>query len=445
MRNASVHFDNCGPESWGTESAAIPARREEIDGFEPIRTLKGCKRLAQASVQVTPSFFASRGDSQVLGRIAPAQSNPTPGIPTVRMVSWVRMTQTRFVTSGVFFMFRLKNRIVVPALLIALSALPIRGETAPSNRLDAYPEIEPFETGYLRVSDVHEIYYELSGRRDGTPVFVLHGGPGGGSYPGLRRYHDPSKWLIVLHDQRGAGKSKPYADLRDNNTPALVEDIEKLRRHLKLDKVHLFGGSWGSTLAVAHAEAYPDRVSSLVLRGVFLGAKSEIDHFYHGGVEPYFPEVFARLPAILPAPEKLDYPRQLLAILQGDDPERRKSASLGWAGYEIRISRVGKTDAYLDEVFKDWDPFDFSLIENHYMAAGCFLEEGQLLRNAGKMASIPTVIVQGRYDLICPPITAYKLHKVLPKSRLIMVEDAGHSGGEPGIRSALIEATRSLE
>lgn len=342
-------------------------------------------------------------------------------------------------------MFLLMNRIFVSALLIALSALPTRGETAPSNRLDAYPEIEPFETGYLKVSDVHEIYYELCGRRDGKPVFVLHGGPGGGSYPGLRRYHDPSKWLIVLHDQRGAGKSKPYADLRDNNTPALVEDIEKLRRHLKLDKVHLFGGSWGSTLAVAHAEAHPDRVSSLVLRGVFLGAKSEIDHFYHGGVEPYFPEVYDRLRSLIPTPACGNFPVQLLSLLRSDDPEIRKRASLGWAGYEIRISSVGKTDAYLDEVFKNWDPFDFSLIENHYMAAACFLDEGQLLKNAGKIASIPTVIVQGRYDLICPPITAYKLHKALPSSKLIMVEDAGHSGSEPGIRSALIEATKSLE
>ena len=310
---------------------------------------------------------------------------------------------------------------------------------------DFYPEIEPFETGYLKVSDAHEIYYELCGNRDGKPVMILHGGPGGGSYPELRRYHDPSKWLIVLHDQRGAGKSKPFCELQDNNTAALVEDIEKLRQHLKLDRVQILGGSWGSTLGLAFAQKHPESVSSLVLRGVFLATKSEIDHFYHGGTEAFFPDVFDRLRSVVPKPQQRDYPRQLLAMLQSDDPDARRRASLGWAGYEIRISAVGKTDAYPEQVFKEWDPFDFSLIENHYMANACFLDEGQLLRGAKKMGSIPAVIVQGRYDMICPPITAYKLHKELPASRLIMVEDAGHSGSEPGIRSAMIEAARSFE
>lgn len=336
----------------------------------------------------------------------------------------------------------IKSAVVLLWLLRSVHA----GELATDKKFhDYYPEIEPFETGFLKVSDVHEIYYELCGNRDGKPVMVLHGGPGGGSYPPLRRYHDPSKYLIVLHDQRGAGKSRPSCELRDNNTQALVEDVEKLRKHLNLGKVQVFGGSWGSTLGLAYAEAYPDSVQSLVLRGVFLGTKAEIDHFYHGGVQAHYPEVFEKLQSILPEPAKLNYPQQLLSMLQSDDLEKRKRASLGWAGYEIRLVRLESSDAEVAQTFEKWDPYDFSLIENHYMANRCFLEEGQLLRDAKKIGAIPTVIVQGRYDVICPPITAYKLHQALPKSKLVIVEAAGHSAGEPAIRSALIEAARSLE
>lgn len=330
--------------------------------------------------------------------------------------------------------------------LIMLASAAHAAPDAPKPQLrDFFPEIEPFETGYLKVSDLHEIYYELCGKRDGVPVMVLHGGPGGGSYPTLRRYHDPSKWLIILHDQRGAGKSKPHCELTDNTTQALVDDVEKLRRHLRLGKVHLFGGSWGSTLAVAYAEAHPEHVSSMVLRGVFLASKAEIDHFYHGGVDPFFPEAFAQLQALLPSPEKHNYPEQLLKLLRSDNAAVRERASRGWARYEIRLSSVGRTDQDADRVLADWDPYDFSLIENHYMANGCFVKDTQLLDQAARIADFPTVIVQGRFDMVCPPITAWKLHKALPRSRLVMVEDAGHSGGDPPIRSALIEAAKSLE
>lgn len=308
-----------------------------------------------------------------------------------------------------------------------------------------FPEIEPFETGYLKVSDEHEIHYELCGNPKGKPTMLLHGGPGGGCYPTMRRYHDPAKWLIVLHDQRGAGKSKPYAELKNNNTQALVADIEQLRQHLKLDKVQIFGGSWGSTLGVAYAEAHPENVSSLVLRGVFLGTKAETDHFYHGGVGFYFPEVFANLQSLMIEPDKHNYPQQLLTQLQKGNSDLKRKVALGWAGYELKIAHLEYSDAQVAEVFKEWDPYDFSLIENYYMANRCFLEEGQLLRDAARIATIPTVIVQGRYDVICPPITAYRLHKSLPKSKLIMVEAAGHSASEPGIRSALIEAITGFE
>jgi len=333
-------------------------------------------------------------------------------------------------------------------LVVCMVAItPLFGQTGPAEKklAELYPNIEPFDTGYLKVSDSHEIYYERCGNRGGIPVMVLHGGPGGGSYPALRRYHDPGKYHIVLHDQRGAGKSKPSCELKDNDTQALVEDIERLRKHLNLGPVQIFGGSWGSTLGVAYAEAYPENVRSLVLRGVFLGSRSEIDHFYHGGVELYFPEAYAKLRSIVPKPDQKNYPQQLLAVLQGDDAEAKKRASLGWATYEVKIAHLEQSDAEVAETFKEWDPYDFSLIENHYMAQGCFLKEGQLLRDAGKLAAIPAVIVQGRYDVICPPITAYRLHKAMPKSKLVLVEAAGHSGSEPGIRSALIEATKSLE
>jgi len=340
----------------------------------------------------------------------------------------------------------MRSSEIAVSLSLGLVAWTLAAEPESQKKLtELYPAIEPFETGFLKVSDVHEIYYELSGNPKGRPAMLLHGGPGGGSRPPMRRYHHPAKWLIVLHDQRGAGKSKPSCELKDNHTQALVEDIERLRTHLKLDKVQIWGGSWGATLGLAYAESYPENVSSLVLRGVFTATKSEIDHFYHGGVSSYFPEVFADLRALMLQPETLNYPQQLLSLLQSDDAAVKRKASLGWARYEIKISRLDFPDAQVDDVFKEWNPYDFSLIENHYMANRCFLEEGQLLQRANKIAHIPTVIVQGRYDVVCPPITAYQLHKALPKSKLMLVESAGHSASEPGIRSALIEAVNSLD
>jgi proline iminopeptidase len=207
----------------------------------------------------------------------------------------------------------------------------------------------------------------------------------------------------------------------------------------------LFGGSWGSTLALAYAERYPERVSSLVLRGVFTCTRAEVDHFYHGGVEPFFPEARDALRAVIPAPETPTWPRQLLALTTSEDAAVRDRAVRAWALYETRISEVGMTDARAEKELVGWDLLSFSRIESLYMANGCFLEEGQLLREAGRLAGIPTVIVQGRYDVICPPVTAWRLHRALPGSRLVMVEDAGHAGGAPPMRRALVEAVRSLE
>lgn len=310
--------------------------------------------------------------------------------------------------------------------------------------LDYYPPIEPYHNDFLKVSDLHEIYYEESGNPARETVFVLHGGPGGGSYPELRRYHNPESYHIVTYDQRGAGKSKPYNELKENNTPNLVEDIELLRRRLKLDKIHIFGGSWGSTLALAYAEKYPQNVSSLILRGIFLGTQREIDHFYHGDVGQYFPQVYAKLQSVLPNPKTLNYPQQFLDLLTGKDEKRKKEAARAWAAYETKVGALETTDEEVNSILDHWDPYNFSLIENYYMAHHCFLEEGQLLRDAGKLAGIPTIIVNGRYDVICPPTTAFELHQAIPGSRLVIVESAGHSGGAILMRSALIEAVHSL-
>jgi proline iminopeptidase len=338
-----------------------------------------------------------------------------------------------------------RNLIAALGLLLVLGPLGATGQTDSEKLHGLYPEIEPFQTGRLKVSDLHEIYYELCGNPEGKPVMVLHGGPGGGSYPELRRYHDPEKYLIVLHDQRGAGRSKPYCELRENNTQNLVEDIERLRRRLQLGKVQVFGGSWGSTLGLAYTETYPANVSALVIRGVFTATQRELDHFYHTGVSVYFPEVYAKLQSLIPQPARHNYAEQLLELLRSDDPEVRRRTAHAWAAYEIRLSRLEISDAEVTRMLERWDPYDFALIENYYLANKCFLEEGQLLRDARKIQHVPTFIVQGRYDVICPPISAYRLHKVLPNSKLIIVEASGHSASDPRARSALIGITKSLE
>lgn len=310
-----------------------------------------------------------------------------------------------------------------------------------------WPEIEPFKTDYLKVSDIHELYYELSGNLKGRPVFVLHGGPGAGSSPYYLRFFNPEKFLIVLHDQRGAGKSKPYAEIRENTTKNLVEDIEKLRKHLKLGKIILFGGSWGSTLAIAYGETYPENVSGMVLRGIFTATKIEIDHFYHGGVSTFFPETYERLIESVPESERHSLPRALLKLVQSEDKAQRAKYSLLWTKYEYKIGALETPDELIAEL-DDVDPIEFyafALMENYYMANSCFLEEGQLLKDAHKIRDIPVVLVNGRYDMICPPINAYRLHQKLSRSKLLIVEGAGHWMGDPPVEKALLKAMQEFE
>jgi len=309
-----------------------------------------------------------------------------------------------------------------------------------------WPEIEPFETGYLEVSDVHEIYYELVGNPDGKPVIVLHGGPGGRCSPYYRRFFNPEKFLVVLHDQRGAGRSRPYAEIRENNTANLVEDINRLRDHVGVEgKAILFGGSWGATLGLAYAEAYPEKVSGLVLRGVFTATQDEIDHFYHGGVRPFFPGVYDRLLQSLPDPDRRPLPQYLFELIESDDESVRDKIAYEWARYELRIAALNFTDAEVEGFLKDYNPLAFARLENYYMANDCFLEEGQLLREAGRLGETPVIMVNGRYDVVCPPVTAYRLHEVLPNSKLVLAEASGHWMGEPVIQSALLEAMREFE
>jgi proline iminopeptidase len=303
-----------------------------------------------------------------------------------------------------------------------------------------YPEIEPLRSGHLQVSDLHELYWETVGNPEGIPAIVLHGGPGGIAGPEMRRFFDPGRFHVLLFDQRGAIRSRPAAEWRENTTQDLVEDINFLRDHVGMEgPALLFGGSWGTTLAVAYAEAYPELVSGIVLRGVFLATRAEIDHFYHGGAAVLFPENWERLRGLLPAPERLDYHRQLFELITGDDRSRQQEAVEGWAWYELRMSSLDMTDEKADDAIRRYRESlrPFSLLENFYMMNDCFLEEDQLLRDAGRIAHIPTFIVHGRFDAICQPRSAYELSRRLDRVHLEFTQ-AGHAQGEPPTTEALV-------
>ena len=322
---------------------------------------------------------------------------------------------------------------------------PVAADSQAEESPALWPEIEPFETGTFRVSELHELYYELCGNPAGKPVFVLHGGPGTGCSPYYRRFFDPEKFLVVLHDQRGAGKSKPYAEARENDTQAMVEDIERLRAHLGLGKVLLFGGSWGTTLGLAYGETYPESVSGMVLRGIFTATAEEIDHFYHGGAAVFFPETHEKLLAALPDPDRRPLPATLLELMTTGDAETRARYARAWVAYEIKLCSLEISDERINEILDKNDVLAFGFLENHYMANGCFLEEGQLLRDAHRLSHVPITLINGRYDMVCPPVTAYRLHRKLPKSTLVIVENAGHWMGDERIEAALLEAVKTFE
>jgi proline iminopeptidase len=305
-----------------------------------------------------------------------------------------------------------------------------------------YPEISPYRIGRLRVSPVHELHFEESGNPEGKPVVFLHGGPGGGTEAKQRRFFDPQAYRIVLFDQRGCGKSTPHASLEDNTTWHLVDDIEALRRHLGIERWQVFGGSWGSTLALAYAEAHAERVSELVLRGIFLLRKWEIDWFYQRGTSALFADAWEDYLAPIPEAERGDLLGAYHARLTSDDPAVRQEAARAWSVWEGRTSCLLPNAELIAKSAGDEFSLAFARIECHYFVHGGFLDgERALLANAGKIASIPGVIVQGRYDVVCPMQSAWELHRAWPGADLRIVADAGHSAFEPGITHELVEAT----
>ena len=305
-----------------------------------------------------------------------------------------------------------------------------------------YPEIEPFRTGRLKVSELHEIYWEESGNPEGKPVVFLHGGPGGGTEPKHRRFFDPKAYRIVLLDQRGCGKSTPYASLEENTTWDLVADIEKVREELKIEKWQVFGGSWGSTLALAYAETYPARVTELVLRGIFLLRKSEIDWFYQRGADALFPDAWEGYLAPIPEAERGDMLGAYYKRLTGDDAKVRQEAARAWSVWEGSTSCLYPNADLIARTGGDDFSLAFSRIEAHYFINNGWLNKGQgLLENIDKIRKIPGVIVQGRYDVVCPAESAWALHRAWPEADLRIVRDAGHSAMEPGIVNELVSAT----
>ncbi|PWG02764.1 prolyl aminopeptidase [Sphingosinicella humi] len=304
-----------------------------------------------------------------------------------------------------------------------------------------YPSIEPFESGMLDVGDGHSVYYERCGTKGAKPAVFLHGGPGGGCSPEHRRQFDPALYDVLLFDQRGCGRSTPYANLDANTTWHLVADIERLRELMGVDQWLVFGGSWGSTLALAYAETHPERVSELVLRGIYTCTKPELDWFYQFGVSEMFPEEWDRFVSIIPEEERGDILAAFHRRLTGDDRELQIAAARAWSLYEgetITLLPDPKLQAQHD------DP-DFALafarIETHYFMHGAWLEPNQLIRDAGRLKGIPGTIVHGRYDMPCAARYAWRLHHAWPEADFRLVEGAGHAFSEPGILDQLIRAT----
>jgi proline iminopeptidase len=311
-----------------------------------------------------------------------------------------------------------------------------------TTRRTLYSPLEPFRTGRLRVSDLHDLYFEESGNPNGKPIVFLHGGPGGGSEPKQRRFFDPAHYRIILYDQRGCGQSTPHASLEENTTWHLVDDLEKLRAHLGIDRWHVFGGSWGSTLALAYAEAHPGRVSALVLRGIFLLRQLEIDWFYQRGAGALFPDAWEGYLAPIPEAERGDLLHAYHRRLTGDDPEARQTAAKAWSSWEGRTSMLFPNADLIARTSGDYFALAFARIECHYFVNRGFLRsENQLLDGVSAIRGIPAVIVQGRYDVVCPMESAWALHRAWPEADLRIVGDAGHSANEPGITHELIEAT----
>ncbi|MCZ4281468.1 prolyl aminopeptidase [Kiloniella laminariae] len=305
-----------------------------------------------------------------------------------------------------------------------------------------YPEIEPHETGFLSVGDGHEIYWEVSGNPQGKPVLFVHGGPGGGTGPNQRRFFDPAHYRIVLFDQRGCGKSTPLGGLFNNDTPHLVADMEQLRDVLGIERWIVFGGSWGSTLSLAYAQAHPERTVALVLRGIFLSRPQEIDWFMSKtGMGAIFPEAYAAFEATLPEAERDNVFDAFYARLTDPDPAIHLPVAKAWSGYEGSCVSLLPNPQIVEDSREDGRALSTARIEAHYFKHGSFLPAEGLLGGIERIRHIPAVIVQGRYDIVCPMTSAYDLHLAWPEAEFCVIPAAGHSASEPDIAAALVEAT----
>ncbi len=319
--------------------------------------------------------------------------------------------------------------------------MTIASMTAPRRTL--FAPIEPYAKGFMKVDDIHTVYWEQSGNPTGVPVVFLHGGPGGGTAPKHRQFFDPTHYRIILFDQRGSGLSTPKGELRNNTTELLISDMESIRQHLNIERWHVFGGSWGSTLALCYAIAHPGRCISLTLRGIFMMRQKELDWFLKG-VREIYPEIWESFAHFLPTHEKEDILNSYFKYLTHNDKNIRLKAAEKWSGFE------GSLTTLLPPTIKQpmEDPefaYAIARIEAHYFINNRFTPDDYILQNTRKIENIPTTIVHGRYDVVCPISSAYELHQNLPQSKLVVVPDAGHSSSEPGIVAALIDATENFK
>ena len=305
-----------------------------------------------------------------------------------------------------------------------------------------YPELDAYDSGMLAVDARHRLYYEQCGNPAGKPVVILHGGPGAGCGPRMRRFHDPARYRIILFDQRGAGRSVPHADLVDNTTWDLVADIEKLREHLGIERWQVFGGSWGSTLALAYAQSHPGRVTELVLRGIFMLRRWELEWFYQEGASRLFPDAWEQYLKPIPEVERADLISAYHRRLTSSDPAVRVAAARAWSVWEAATSFLHQDPDFIASHEADDFALAFARIESHYFVNGGFFEvEDQLLRDVDRIRHIPTTIVHGRYDVVCPLQNAWDLKRVLPEAELVITAAAGHSAFEPANVDALVAAT----
>lgn len=324
--------------------------------------------------------------------------------------------------------------------------MPLTHENStPNIQKSLFPPIEPFNSGSLQVSELHSVYYEESGNPQGQPIVFVHGGPGGGTQLSFRQFFDSSHYRIILFDQRGCGKSLPFAELRENTTWDLVADMEKIRKHLGIAKWSVFGGSWGSTLALAYAETHPERVTHLILRGIFLLRKYEIDWFYQYGASNIFPDFWEEYLRPIPMAERGDLVAAYYKRLTSDNEAERLACAKAWSIWEASTSYL-RVSENLISVFEDpQKALPFARIECHYFVNHGFMDEGQLLRDAHKIRHIPTVIVHGRYDVVCPIRNAWELKKELPDAELLISAASGHSQMEHENTASLIYATEKFK